>query len=46
MERLIAGEQITGSELSAPLKNVRIWQLKPETDVRMNFISLDDILIS
>lgn len=44
MERLLAGEQITGMEVSAPLKNVRIWQLKPETDVRMKFISLDDMI--
>lgn len=44
MERLIAGEQINGTEVSAPLKNVRIWQLKPETDVRMKFISLDDMI--
>ncbi|WP_166083214.1 YodL domain-containing protein [Erysipelothrix anatis] len=44
MERLLAGEQITGMEVSAPFKNVRIWQLKPETDVRMKFISLDDMI--
>ena len=44
MERLVAGGQITGAEVSAPLKNVRIWQLKPETDVRMKFISLDDMV--
>ena len=44
MERLIAGEQMTGMEPSAPLKSVRIWQLKMETDVRMKFISLDDMI--
>lgn len=44
MERLIAGEQMIGMELSAPLKNIRIWQLKPETDVRMKFISLEDMI--
>lgn len=44
MERLIAGEQMTGMEPSAPLKSVRIWQLKTETDVRMKFISLDDMI--
>lgn len=44
MERLVAGGQITDVEVPAPLKNVRIWQLKPETDVRMKFISLDDML--
>ena len=30
--------------LFAPLKNVRIWQLKPETEVRMKFISLEDMI--
>jgi hypothetical protein len=44
MERLIAGGQMTGMEPSAPLKNVRIWQLKPETEVRMKFISLEDMI--
>lgn len=44
MERLIAGEQMAGMEPSAPLKNVRIWQLKPETEVRMKFISLDEMI--
>jgi hypothetical protein len=45
MERLLAGEQFTGSmEGAAPLKNVRIWQLKPETDVHMKFICLDEML--
>ena len=29
--------------ISAPLKNVRIWQLGPETDVYMKFISLDEM---
>ena len=44
MERLLAGEQLAPSgETAAPLKNVRIWQLKPETDVRMKFISLDEL---
>lgn len=45
MERLLAGEQFTGSmEGAAPLKSVRIWQLKPETDVHMKFICLDEML--
>lgn len=45
MERLLDGKQITGSiEAFAPLKSVRIWQLKPETDVYMKFISLDEML--
>lgn len=44
MERLLAGEQMgTVGETAAPLKNVRIWQLKPETDVYMKFISLDEM---
>ena len=44
LERLLAGEQYVGNnESAAPLKNVRIWQLKPETDVRMKFISLDEL---
>lgn len=38
MERLIAGER-PGAETATPLKNVRIWQLRPEVDVRMKFIS-------
>ena len=34
MERLAAGEQMGGmAEAAAPLKSVRIWQLKPDTDV-------------
>ena len=45
MERLLAGEQLTGSmEAAAPLKSVRIWQLKPDTDVYMKFISLDEMI--
>lgn len=44
MERLLAGEQMGAvGETAAPLKNVRIWQLKPETDVYMKFISLDEM---
>lgn len=44
MERLLAGEQMGGTEAAGPLKNVRIWQLKPEADVRLKFISLDDMV--
>lgn len=44
MERLLAGEQMGGTEATAPLKNVRIWQIKPEADVRLKFISLDDMV--
>jgi hypothetical protein len=43
MERLMAGQQQGATETAAPLKNVRIWQLKPETDVYMKFISLDEM---
>lgn len=44
MERLLAGEQLTGNmEAAAPLKSIRIWQLKPDTDVYMKFISLDEM---
>ena len=43
MERLAAGERMGGMDESAvPLKNVRIWQLKPETDVYMKFISYEE----
>lgn len=43
-ERLLAGGQTgAGGEPAAPLKHVRIWQLKPETDVYKKFISLDEI---
>ena len=47
MERLMAGEQPgVGGDTAASLKNVRIWQLKPETDVYMKFISLDELIKS
>lgn len=42
MERLIAGER-PGLESAPPLKNIRIWQLRPEVDVRMKFISYGDM---
>ncbi|MDD3229245.1 MAG: YodL domain-containing protein [Oscillospiraceae bacterium] len=43
MERLAAGERLGESaETAAPLKNVRIWQLKPDTNVYKKFISLDE----
>lgn len=44
MERLKAGEQIGGVENATPLKNVRIWQLKPEVDVRMKFIGYEEMV--
>lgn len=44
LERLLAGEQMgVGSETAAPLKNVRIWQLKPDSDIRMKFIGLEEV---
>lgn len=44
MERLLAGEQMgVGSETAPPLKNVRIWQLKPDSDIRMKFIGLEEV---
>jgi hypothetical protein len=42
MERLIAGER-PDAENAAPLKNVRIWQLRSDVDVRMKFISYPDM---
>lgn len=45
MERLVAGGQLDSSgETAAPLKNVRIWQLKPEVDVRMKFIGYEEMV--
>lgn len=43
MEQLMAGEEPGAVEATTPLKNVRIWQLRPETDVYMKFISLDEM---
>lgn len=44
MERLIAGERLGGIETSAPLKNVRIWQLKADVDIHMKFISYEEMV--
>ena len=33
-----------GSAQAVPLKNVRIWQLKPENDVHMKFISYEEMV--
>ena len=44
MERLIAGERLGGSESTVLLKNVRIWQLKPDVDVRMKFIPYEEMV--
>lgn len=43
MERLLAGERL-GGETAAPLKNVRIWQLKPDVDVCMKFIPYEEMV--
>lgn len=42
MEQLLAGGRMEGGEAAVPLKNVRIWQLKAESDIRMKFVSLDE----
>lgn len=43
-ERLSKGEELTeNSEGKVPLKNVRIWQLKPESDFELRFRSYDEI---
>lgn len=45
MERLIAGERMCGTEDAAVLlKNVRIWQLGSESDVRMKFVGYDEMV--
>lgn len=44
MERLLAGDQMGGMEAATPLKNVRIWQLKPDVDVLMKFISYEEMV--
>lgn len=44
LERFLAGEGMSGSENTVPLKYVRIWQLDPQVDVRMKFISYADML--
>ena len=43
-ERLSNGEELTeNSEGRVPLKNVRIWQLKPDSDFELRFRSYDEI---
>lgn len=44
MERLLAGERLDGIEPAAPLKNVRIWQLKPDVDIHMKFIPYEEMV--
>jgi hypothetical protein len=43
MERLLAGERADGME-GVLLKNVRIWQLKPDVDVHMKFIPYEEMV--
>lgn len=44
MERLLAGERMDGMEAATPLKNVRIWQLKPDVDILKKFISYEEMV--
>ena len=39
-DRLVNGQR--NHPEAPPLKSCRVWQLKPESDVRMRFISLDE----
>ena len=41
-DRMISGEAFT-SESGAPLKRCRVWQLKPDTEVAMRFISYEQM---
>lgn len=41
-DRMISGE-VSTSESGAPLKRCRVWQLRPDTDVSMRFISYDQM---
>lgn len=43
LEQLLTSGKPDSDENAAPLKGVRIWQLRPEVDVRMKFISLADM---
>ncbi|NYB73090.1 hypothetical protein HZF24_02935 [Sedimentibacter hydroxybenzoicus DSM 7310] len=44
MERLLAGERLGGMGAASQLKNVRIWQLKPDVDILMKFISYEEMV--
>lgn len=41
-DRMVSGEALT-SDSGAPLKRCRVWQLKPDTEVAMRFISYDQM---
>ena len=44
-ERLSKGEQLGGTlENSNPIKNVRIWQLKSDSDLELRFRNYDEVL--
>lgn len=44
-ERLSKGEQLGGLlETSSPLKNVRIWQLKADSNLELRFRAYDEVL--
>ncbi|MEG1578843.1 MAG: YodL domain-containing protein, partial [Oscillospiraceae bacterium] len=42
-EKLSSGSWVQG-ENAPPLKNIRIWQLKPESDILMKFIGYDEVV--
>ena len=43
-ERLMAGQTDSHTHEAQGLKKCRVWQLKPEVDVRMKFIGYDEML--
>lgn len=43
-ERLMTGQADSHTREARVLKNCRVWQLKPEVDVRMKFIGYDEML--
>lgn len=45
MEKLMTGiESGVTSDVTTPLKNVRIWQLRPDVDIYKKFISLEECI--
>jgi len=42
-DRLSSGSPAQTGEFPEPLKSCRIWQLKPEVDVMMKFVSYDEL---
>jgi len=43
-DRLANGAPARAGETAAPLKSCRIWQLKPDVDVMMKFVSYDEMV--